>query len=46
MKKNNSSLTKDEILAFLSLLVVQTTSPKTYKSTATNLFEIVVSLSM
>jgi hypothetical protein len=42
MKRSNRSLTKDEILAFLSLLALQ----KGYKSIATNSFEIVVSLSM
>jgi hypothetical protein len=46
MKRSNSSLTKDEILAFLSLLIVQAACLKTYKSNATNSFEIVVSLSM
>jgi hypothetical protein len=46
MKRSNSPLTKDEILVFLSLLIVQVACPKTYKSTATNSFEIIVSLSM
>jgi hypothetical protein len=46
MKRNNMSLTKDEISTFLSLLALQTTCPKAYKSTATNSFEIVVNLSM
>jgi hypothetical protein len=46
MKKNKNSLTKDEILTFLSLLVIQTTCPKTYNSIGINSFEIVVNLSM
>jgi hypothetical protein len=46
MKRNNRSLTKDEILVFLSLLALQATCPKAYKSTATNSFEIIVSISM
>jgi len=46
MKKSNKSLTKDEISMFLSLLALQATRPKVYKSTTTNSFEIVVSLSM
>jgi len=46
MKRNNNYLTKDEILAFLSLLAIQAACPKIYKSTATNSFEIVVNLSM
>jgi hypothetical protein len=40
MKNNNNSLTKDEILAFLSLLDVQATYPKAYKRIATNSFEL------
>jgi hypothetical protein len=39
MKRNNNSLTKDEILMFLSLFVVQLTCPKAYKRIA---FEIVI----
>jgi hypothetical protein len=46
MKRSNMSLTKDEISTFLSLLALQLTYPKAYKSTATNSFEIVVSFSM
>ncbi len=46
MKKSNMSLTKDEILVFLNLLALQATCPKAYKSTTTNSFEIVVSLSL
>jgi len=46
MKKNNNYLTKDEILAFLSLLAIQAACPKTYKNIATNSFEIVVNISM
>jgi hypothetical protein len=46
MKRNNRSLTKDEISAFLGLLVVQVTCPKAYNNTTTNSFEIVVSFSM
>jgi hypothetical protein len=46
MKRSNKSLTKDEISTFLSLLSLQAACPKAYKSTATNSFEIVVSLSM
>jgi hypothetical protein len=46
MKRSNSSSINDEILAFLSLLVVQATYPKTYKSTTINSFENVVSISM
>jgi hypothetical protein len=46
MKRSNKFLTKDEIFAFLSLLTLQATSPKHYKSTATNSFEIIDSLSM
>jgi hypothetical protein len=46
MKKSNKSLTKDEISMFLSLLALQATRPKVYKSTTTNSFEIVVNLSM
>jgi hypothetical protein len=42
MKRSNKSLTKDEISAFLSLLVLQATCPKAYKSTTINSFEIVV----
>jgi hypothetical protein len=38
--------TKDEISAFLSLLALQATSPKAYKSITINSFEIVVNLSM
>ncbi len=46
MKRSNMSLRNDEILAFLSLLVLQVASPKAYNSTTTNSFEIVASLSM
>jgi hypothetical protein len=46
IKRSNRSLTKDEIWAFLSLLALQAAYPKAYKSTTTNSFEIVVSLSM
>jgi hypothetical protein len=46
MKSSNNSLTKDEISTFLSLLVVQVACPKTYKSIATNSFDVVVTLSM
>jgi hypothetical protein len=46
MKRRNMSLTKDEILTFLNLLALQAACPKAYKSTVTNSFEIVVSLSM
>jgi hypothetical protein len=46
MMKSNRSLTKDEILIFLGLLVLQAACPKTYKSTVTNSFEIVVNLLM
>jgi hypothetical protein len=46
MKRNNKSLTKDEILAFLSLLALQGAYPKAYKNIVTNSFEIVVNLSM
>jgi hypothetical protein len=38
MKKSNRFLTKDEILAFLSLLALQASYPKVYKSIATNSF--------
>ncbi len=40
------SLAKDEISMFLSLFVLQASCPKAYKSTTTNSFEIVVSLSV
>ncbi len=46
MKRSNKSLTKDEISTFLNLFALQATRPKAYKSTTTNSFEIVVSLSM
>jgi hypothetical protein len=46
MKRSNRPLTKDEISVFLNLLVLQAASPKAYNSTATNSFEIVVSLSI
>jgi hypothetical protein len=46
MKRSNKSLTKDEISTFLSLLALQATRPKAYKSTLINSFEIVVNLSM
>jgi hypothetical protein len=46
MKRSNRSLTKDEISVFLGLLALQAACPKVYKSTTTNSFEIVVSLSM
>ncbi len=46
MKRNNRSLTKDEISVFLGLLALQVACPKAYKSIVTNSFEIVVSLSM
>jgi hypothetical protein len=46
MKRSNKFSTKDEISAFLSLLALQATFPKAYKSIATNSFEIVVNLSM
>jgi hypothetical protein len=34
------------ILTFLSLLAIQAHCPKAYKSTTTNSFEIIISLSM
>jgi hypothetical protein len=46
MKRSNRSLTTDEISMFLGLFALQAACPKAYKSTATNSFEIVVSLSM
>jgi hypothetical protein len=46
MKRNNMSLKKDEILAFLSLLALQVACLKAYKITTTNSFKIVASLSM
>jgi hypothetical protein len=46
MKRSNNYLTKDEILAFLSLLAIQAACPKSYKNIAKNSFEIVVNLSM
>ncbi len=46
MKRINKFLTKDEISTFLSLLVLQVAYLKAYKSTTTNSFEIVVSISM
>jgi len=46
MKKSNKSLTKDEISMFLSLLALQATCSKVYKSTTTNSFEIVVIFAM
>jgi len=46
MKGSNISLTKDEILAFLSLLALQVARPKAYKSPTTNSFEIVVNITM
>jgi len=46
MKKSNRSLTKDEIFMFWSLLALQVTCSKAYKSTPTNSFEIIVNLSM
>jgi hypothetical protein len=46
MKRSNMFETKDDISPFLGLLTLQATCPKAYKSTATNSFEIVVSLSM
>jgi hypothetical protein len=46
MKRSKMFMTKDEISMFLSLLASQATYQKVYKSTTTNSFEIVVSLSM
>jgi hypothetical protein len=46
MKRSNRSLTKDEILALLSLFALQVPRPKAYKNTTTNSFEIVVNISM
>jgi hypothetical protein len=44
MKRNNRSLTKDEISALLGLLALPVACPKDYNSTTTNSFEIVVNL--
>jgi hypothetical protein len=44
--KRNKFLIKNEILMFLSLLVLQVAQPKADKSFVTNSFEIVVNLSM
>ncbi len=46
MKRGSKSLTKDEVLTFLNLFALQASSPKAYKNTITNSFEIVVSLSI
>jgi hypothetical protein len=46
MKRSNKSLTNNKISVFLGLFALQAAYPKAYKSTATNSFEIVISLSM